>query len=160
MKEIAEQLIGLIFALGDLLGDGRAFVFDLFVWKAGVEEDIGEQVKGERQVFAQAAGVVADVLFASKGVERAADRVDVLRDLGGAAPCRAFEEEVFQEVGDAVLVVRFIARAALNPYADGGRGHTGDLLGQQAEPIVENRAVDHPSSFRRPCAVRRARLCG
>ena len=42
VKQVADQFIWLIFALGNFLADDRTLTFDLVVRKAGMQKDICE----------------------------------------------------------------------------------------------------------------------
>ena len=56
---------------------------------AGLQDDVGEDVDGERQVLVEHLDVVARVFLRGEGVELAADRIDRLGDVFGrcASPC-------------------------------------------------------------------------
>ena len=61
------------------------------------------------------AGVVGGRLDAGRGVDLAADILDLLGDLAGGAARRALEGHVLEQVRDAVLVVALVSRAGLDP---------------------------------------------
>ena len=56
---------------------------------AGLTDDVGEDVDGQRQVLVEHLDVVAGVFLGGERVELPADRVDRLRDVLGRAraPC-------------------------------------------------------------------------
>ena len=105
---------------------------------AGLQDDVGEDVEGERQVLVEHLDVVARVFLRGEGVELAADRVDGLRDVLGRPRRGALEEHVLDEVGDAAALGCFVARAARQPDADADRADLRHPLGEDAEPVIEN----------------------
>ena len=64
-----------------------------------------EHVDRERQVLVEHLDVVARVFLGGERVHLAADRVDGLRDVLGAARRRALEEHVLDEMRDAALLL-------------------------------------------------------
>ena len=55
---------------------------------AGRSDDVGEDVDGQRQMLIEHLDVVAGVFLCGERVELAADRIDRLRDVFGAAASR------------------------------------------------------------------------
>ena len=95
--------------------------------------------------------VVARVLLRGEGIELAADRVDFLRDVFGAARVGALEEHVLDEVRDAALRLRFVPRAARQPDADAHRADVRHRLGDETKTRVQNLACDHRVFVSRNC---------
>src|SRR3989454_2171422 len=139
VEELVHVVVGRVLDLRDLLHDDRALALDLLRREGGLREDVRQQVERERQVLAQHLGVVAGVLLAGEGVQHAADRIDLLRDLRGRAAGGALEEEVLEEMRDAGLLGALVARPVLDPDADRGRGQVGERLGQHPHPVGEPR---------------------
>jgi hypothetical protein len=50
---------------------------------------------------------------------------------------------MFDEMGDAVLRARLVARAVLDPYAEADGTRIGHLAGDNADAVVENGLVKH-----------------
>src|SRR5262249_7738395 len=87
------------------------------------------------------------------------DRIDLLRDLRRGAALGALEEEMLQEVRDAGLRARLVARAVLDPDADRGRREVRELLGEHTDAVREPRRP-HAPSVRPPERPPRAALPG
>ncbi len=73
--------------------------------------------------LADHAGEIAGPLDAGLGVEVAADVLDRLGDVARAAPARALERHVLEQVRQSVLRDGLVARAGGDEDADGGRPH-------------------------------------
>ena len=116
--------------------------------KAGTQDDVGEQIDGERQVLVEHLDVVAGVFLRRERVELAADRVDRLRDVLGRSRRGALEEHVLDEVRDAAVFVGLVPRAARQPDADAHRPHVRHRLGDEPKAVIENVANDHRSNDR------------
>ena len=114
-EKIMHIIVGGIFRLGDFLQDHRAFALDLFGIEIGMEKNIGQKINRQRQVFIEHLGVVASMLFGRERVEHPAHRIHFLSDLGGTAPFGAFEKQMLDKVGYAVLRSAFVARTVLHP---------------------------------------------
>ena len=95
-----------------LLDDHALLALDLLGVEVRVPEHVDQDVERDVSVLGGALDVVARVLLAGEGVELAADRVDLARDVArGRPPLRALEEHVLGEVRDPVRVPRLVARA-------------------------------------------------
>ena len=99
----------------DLFEDDALFLFDIVLAKGRIEDQIAQDVHGERQVFIEHLGVEADQFLGGEGVEIAADGIDRARDLFGGTRGGPLEEHVLDEVGDAVLFRRFAAGTGAHP---------------------------------------------
>ena len=103
VEQVVNKIVRGIFGLRDLLEHDLTLAVDLFGVKARFEEQVGEQVNRHHQVLAQNLGVIAGILLAGEGVEHTSDRVHLLGDLRGGALLGALEEQMFDEMRDAVL---------------------------------------------------------
>ena len=103
-----------------------------------MEDDVGEDVERQRQVLVEDLDVVAGVFLGGESVELAADRIDGLGDVLGAAAGGALEQHVLHEVGDAALLGRLVPRSPGQPDADADRADLCHPLGEDAEPVIEN----------------------
>src|SRR5262249_53221174 len=72
-----------------------------------------------------------------KGVQAAAARLDLIRDLSGVAGRRTLEEHMLDEVGDAADVLLLIARADPDPQADRNRLDVRHGFRHDAHTIAE-----------------------
>ena len=144
-EKIVNVIVRGIFRLGNLLQDHRALALDFLGIETRVEKNIAEQIDRQRQVLVENLGVVAGMFFGGKGVDHAADGVHLLGDLRRAAPLRALEKQMLDEVGNAVLGVAFMARAVLDPNAQTHRTMILHLLRDHADAVVQNRLGEHGS---------------
>ncbi len=122
---------------GDLLQDHVALARKLATIEARGNDDVAQNVERKRQVFAQHARVIGGRVDAGRGVEIAADRLDLLGDVLGAAPRGPLEGHVLEEMGDAVLAFRLAAAAGPHPDAERyrldlghGMAHHGEAIGK------------------------------
>ena len=86
--------------------------------------------------------VIARVLFGGERVHLAADRVDGLGDILGAAGRGALEEHVLDEVRDAALLLRLMTRPPREPHADADGAHVWHPLREETQAIREDVADD------------------
>ena len=107
-----------------------------------VQDDVGEDVEGQRQVLVEHLDVVAGVFLGGERVELPADRVDRLGDVFGRPRARALEEHVLDEVRDAAALRGFVARPARQPDADADRSNLRHPLGQNAKTVIEHVSDD------------------
>ena len=75
---------GVSLRLPDLLQDDPPLPLQLLRLEDGVGQDVADDVGGERDVLLQHLAVVGGLLAGGVGVDVAADRLDLLRDRGGA----------------------------------------------------------------------------
>ena len=97
--------------------------------RAGREDHVGHHVERDVDVVVGHARVDDGRLARRGGVELAAHRVEQLGDLHGVEPLRALEQQVLDEVRDAGLGDRLVARAGADPEADRRRADALDALG-------------------------------
>src|SRR2546426_450057 len=74
-----------------------------------VQEDVGQEIDGERQVLVEDLDVEAGVLLGGEGVHLAADRVHRAGDRLGAARGGPLEYEVLDQVGHPATVLGLVA---------------------------------------------------
>ena len=96
----------------------------------------------KRQVLVEHLDVVAGVFLGREGVELAADRIHLLRDVLCRAGGRALEEHVLDKVRDAGVLARLVARAAREPDADRHRSDVRHRLGDETKAVRERLAAD------------------
>ena len=150
------EIVGRVGDRADLLDDDVLLAHDLVAVERRLGQDVGQHVERQRHVGLEHARVIGGALGAGRGIEIAADRLDLLGDLAGGAPSRALERHVFEEMRDAVLVAPLVAAAGIDPDAERGRlemrhrfGHHadagfqgGDLDAHAAAPSCAARLVD------------------
>ena len=129
--------------------DHALFLLDI----VGTEERVEHQVRftwSDHSVAfwdnlaVQHFGIEADQFFGSKGVEIAADGVHRARDILGRPLRRALEKHVLDEVGDAVLLDIFAARAGADPNAHRHGANVGHSLGNHTHAVRERGHFDVP----------------
>ena len=81
-EEVVDAVLGRIERGADLLQDDVLLALQLVRVEHRVPQDVGEDVEGERHVVLEDAGVVGRRLDAGRGVDLAADRLDLLGDVG------------------------------------------------------------------------------
>ncbi len=134
----ARAVHGRVFVHAFFFDDHAALLVDLVRREAGVQEHVAQDVARQFGLRVRDLHVVAGVFLARERVEVAADAFDGRADLLGVHVfLAALEEHVFQEVADAALGVRFVARtrAAEDEDRDGFRAV--DRGGEDAEAGLE-----------------------
>ena len=116
-----------------------------------------EDVDRQRRVLGQDAGVVIGVFDAGRGVQLAADGLDLFSNVPRRPAFGALEGHVLQQVGDAVLMHGFRPRPGSNPDAERRRLQIGHLIGDDRHPVFENRCfyihISHtPAVTARACS--------
>ena len=120
LEIIEDDIVGGIFRLADFLQHHGALAGQLLGIECGMLQDVGDDIDGQRHIAGQDPGVIGGLLARGIGVEMAAHGLDLLGDFPGAAPGRALEGHMLQQMGDAVDLGRLVARAHIGPDADGG----------------------------------------
>src|SRR5205823_11491141 len=82
------------------------------------------------------------VLLGGEGVHLPADGFDRLRDLAGRALVGALEQEVLEEVRDTGQLGRLVARAHVDPEAQGHRPDVGHPLADESDAVAQRRGPD------------------
>ncbi len=136
LEIVENDVVGRVVGLADLLQDHRALAFHLVRVEARIQQDVGEDIERQRHVFLQHLGVVGGALARGIGVEVAADRLDLLGDVAGAAPFGALERHVLEEMRGAVYRRRLVPRPDIDPDAERDGVDRVDPVG------------DHPQSVR------------
>ena len=135
LKVIENDVVGRVFGLADFLDDDAFFARQFFVVEDGVLENVGQNIDGQRDVVFEHARVVGGLLAAGIGVDEAADAFDLFGDGAGRAAAGALEGHVLEHVGDAVGGFGFIARAGIDPNADGGGFQMRHRVGDDSQAV-------------------------
>ena len=141
-EQLVDEVVRRVLDHLDLFEDDLLLALDVVGAERRVHHDVGEHVDGERQVLVEHLDVVARVFLGGERVHLAADGVDRLGDVLGAPGRRALEEHVLDEMGDAALLLRLVARAARQPDADADRAHVRHPLREETETIRKHVADD------------------
>jgi len=136
-----DQIVGRIFGRADLLHDHVLLARKLLRLEGRVSENVRENIERERNVDAQHAGKIGRALDARRGIEVAADRLDLLGDLPRGAARRALERHVLEEMRNAVLVLALVAAARADPDAERGALQVRHRVGDDREARGQPRDV-------------------
>ena len=115
---LEDQIVRRIGHRADLLDDDVLLARQFHAVESGLGQNVGEHVERQRHVVLEHARIVGGAFGAGRGVQIAADRLDLLGDLTGRAPPRALERHMLEEMRNAVLVMKFVAAAGSDPYAE------------------------------------------
>ena len=126
-EEVVHTVHRLVLIHRDLLQHDVALGIDLGVGRS--EQHLGQQLEGSLGVLVEEAGVEVGRLLAGGGVHRRPQPVEDLGDLDRRVVLGALEEHVLEEMRDARLRGRLVARAGPHPEAQRDRAHRGHRLG-------------------------------
>ncbi len=118
MREVEDHVLGLVHRRGDLLQDHVALAIHLGAVEAGGEDDVAQEIERQAEIGAQHARVIGGGVDAGRGIEIAADRLDLLGDRLRAPPVGPLEGHVLEEVGDAMLGRALAAAAGADPQPE------------------------------------------
>ncbi len=141
-KNIVKLILGIVQVHLDFFEDDLAFFFYVFGIEFGAENEIGDDVKGDRQMLVENFGVEADLLFRGERVEHAADGIHFAGDGFGGAALGAFEDHVLDEMGEAVFFRDFAAGTITDPDADRDGTDVGHRLGDDDETVAQHVLLD------------------
>src|SRR6267143_3004732 len=137
-ENFVQEILGIVQIHFYFFEDNLAFLLHVFGIEFRAQDEVGDDVKGDRQMLVQDFGVEADLFLGSEGVEHAADGIHFAGDGFGGAALRALEDHVLHEVREAVLFGNFAAGAVADPQADGDGAHVGHSLGDHHEAVGQN----------------------
>src|SRR6202043_4033114 len=101
-ENFVQKILGVIHVHLDFFQDDLLFLGTASGSKLGPENQISDDVEGDGKMFVEHFGVEADLFLGGEGVEHAADGIHFTRDRFRGAALSAFENHVFDEVGQAV----------------------------------------------------------
>ena len=139
---VEDEIVGRVLGGADLLHDHVLLARELVGVEGRIGEDVGEHVERERHVGLEHARVIGGGLDAGRGIEVAADRLDLLGDLARGAPRRALERHVLEQMRDAVLVGPLVAAAGADPDAERGGFQMRHRVGDDGKARGEARDFD------------------
>ena len=142
-ENLVHEIVGRVLDHLDFFEDDFLLALDVDVVEGGTQDDVGQDVDRDRHVLVEHLHVVARVFLGGERVELAADRIDRLRDVLGRARSGALEQHVLDEMSDAALFVRLVARAARQPDAEADRPHVAHRFSDETYPVVECVANNH-----------------
>ena len=110
-EQLMDEVVRRVLDHLDLFEDDLLFPADILAAERRVHDDVRQHLDGQRQMLVEDLEVVAGVLLGGERVHLAANGIDRLSDVL-RAPCRgALEQHVLDEMSDAALLLRFVARA-------------------------------------------------
>src|SRR5579883_3228653 len=147
-EDIVHEIVGLVLMALDLFQDDVLFPAQLLRVDHRVAEHVGEDVDRIRNILRKHFGVVAGVLLVGEGIQIAADPVDLVGDLLGAAPLGPLEEHVLDHMRDSPKLVFLIARPDPDPNTDRCGLDIIDVFGDNPNTIIEHFTLYHKPSSR------------
>ena len=121
--QLAEGASGIIFSHVDFPADDVFFFSEFGVGEGGAGGEVGEDVEGGVEAFAEGIDPVDGAVEGGVGVEVAAAVLDGFGEFAGAAVAGALEDHVFDEVGDAGAAEgAFVDAAGADPGLDADEG--------------------------------------
>ena len=145
--QVVHELLRRVLVHRDLLEHDLALGVELRERRR--EHHVAHHVERRLEVVVGDARVDERVLARRGGVQLAAEAVEDLRDLERAVPVGALEQQVLDEVRDARLARRLVARAGADPVADRDRADVVETLGDHPLAGVElgQRPVLHAAGW-------------
>src|SRR5205085_11440910 len=93
-------------------------------------------------------GVIGRALARGVGIEMAADRLDLLGDVAGAAPFRALEGHVLEEMRGTVDLGRLMPRPDIDPQPERDGVDRVDAVGDDPQPVWKRGESDRHAAPR------------
>ena len=95
---VVDEVVGRILDGGDLLEDDALLAGEFGGFEDRVRQDVADHVESDVDRFAQDLRGIARILDARRGIDVAADILDILRDPARGPAGRALEGHVFEKV--------------------------------------------------------------
>ena len=127
------EIVGRVVAHPDLFEDDLPLRLDVVGPERRAPQHVGEDLERGLELRVGDAHVEHGLFVGGERVHLAADRLDRLRDLAGAARGGALEQQVLEEVTRAPLRALLVARAAADPRAERHRAQLGESFGDDAQ---------------------------
>ena len=134
-------LLGLIFALGQLLQDDLPFEHKIVGSDFRLEHQLRQQLTGQRQRLLGHQHVVVHVIKSGGGVADPAVGLHLPIEGTGGELFIAFEHHVFQEMGHAVLLALLNGTAGATPELKTGNGRIGYRQQGQRQTVAQRGGV-------------------
>lgn len=141
-EDVVEKIFRVVHVHLDFFEDDLAFFLDIFGIEFGAQDEIGENVEGNREMGVEDFGVEADLFLGSEGVEHAANGIHFAGDVFGGASLGALEDHMFEEMGGAVFGGGFPAGAVADPDANGDGTDVLHSLRDNHEAVGESVTID------------------
>ncbi|MNE29304.1 hypothetical protein D3C80_1227800 [compost metagenome] len=129
------MVVGGVEGLGDLLGHDVLFADDLGRIERRAEDEVGDDLHGQRQRAVQGPDLEAGALIAGGGVDRAAFGLDPLDDVARAHVAGALEHQMLQQVRPAGAGLVLHPRPAAHGDGQGEGPKTGHGVADDADAV-------------------------
>jgi len=136
-KGVGQLRAGAVLALFPLRLHHLRLFFQQSLIEAGQLYDLGEGREAARDPRGRQNHVIDRMVARGKAVDRSAQLLHLRGDFSGAAPGRAAEENVFQQVGRADFLRVFIRAAGFDPELESGQGREGVPARDDAQPVLK-----------------------
>ena len=138
------KIVGVVLIHLDLFQDDALLTSQIGLRKLWMQHQVAQDIERWRHVLVEDLDVEADGLLAGIGVEVAADGS---RPLRGAMSCAErlvvpLKTMCSSEVGEAVFLGGFVARAGVDPGTHGNGAHVRHGLGKDEQAVGQNRPAD------------------
>src|SRR5271155_393193 len=141
-KDFVDEIVGAVFVHFDFFEDHAPFTADVLYIKCGIEDEVAEDIHGDREMLVQNLDVEANALLGGKGVHVSTDGVDLSRNVLGGSMLGSLENHVLDEMRDAIPLRILIARSGLDPNTNRGRTDMLHLLGDYGQAVGQQFALD------------------
>ena len=129
-KDFMHQIIRIVLIHLDLFQNHALFAGNVLGIESWIEDQVAQNVDGNRQMLIQDFNVEADGFFAGEGVHVAADGIHLAGNVTRRACLGPFKDHVLGEVRNAIQLRRLIARTGLHPNSNGNGTDVGHLFTQ------------------------------
>jgi len=136
-KSVGESRAGAILALFPLRLHHLRLFFQQSRIQPGQLHELGEDREAARDPRGRQNRVIDRMVARGKAVDRSAQLLHLRGDFSGAAPGRAVEENVFQQMGRADFFRAFIRAAGFDPELESGQGREGIPAHDDAQPVLK-----------------------
>ena len=150
LHQVEHHVLRRVLRRGDFLKNHVSLACKLAAVETRGKNDVAQDVEGKPEILTQHACVIRRRVDSGRGVELAANRLDLLGDVLRASPGGALEGHVLEEVSDAVLGQALAAASRADPDAErhgldvgSSMAHYGEAIGQSG-----NRDTHAPTSVR------------
>src|SRR5215469_13726078 len=114
-EDLVHEVVGIILVHLDLFEDDAALANDVLNGEDGIQHQIRENIKSDRQVFVEHFYVETNTFLRGESVQVSPDGINLARDGLGGPVVRPLEDHVLDEMGQAVPLRFFVPRSRLDP---------------------------------------------
>ena len=126
-----------IVLLVNLLTDHLFFPLHLGFRKRGIQENIREKVCSELQIFRKDPAIKTSQFFAGESIQCSTHGIDLFCNIQCGPASGSFENHMFDEVADAVLVGSFKPGTGANPNSEGYGLQIRNSFGDNSDTIIK-----------------------